>query len=87
MLKNQSLILDLVEWISKHPRSYDETMEAWRTSCPRLPIWEDACDQGLVVRDHQQGMGTIVRLTESGRQLLHQHRGLPVEKGTNQTNE
>ena len=24
------------------------TMEVWRTSCPRLSIWEDAVDDGLV---------------------------------------
>jgi hypothetical protein len=42
------LILDLVEWVVRAPRPYPEVMAAWRTSCPRLPVWEDAVDRGLV---------------------------------------
>ena len=38
----EALILDLVEWVAKTPRSQAEVMEAWRTSCPRLPVWEEA---------------------------------------------
>jgi hypothetical protein len=44
----ESLILDLVEWVMRSPRPYPEVMAAWRTSCPRLTVWEDAVDQGLV---------------------------------------
>jgi hypothetical protein len=40
--KNEPLVLDLVEWIAKEPRDYAEVMEVWRTSCPKLAIWEDA---------------------------------------------
>ena len=47
---HQPLILDLVEWVDKGPRPYAEVMEAWRTSCPRLPVWEDAVDHGYLVR-------------------------------------
>jgi hypothetical protein len=42
------LTRDLLAWIAASPRSYAETMEAWRTSCPRLSIWEDAVSDGLV---------------------------------------
>ena len=35
------LVLDLVEWVAKEPRTYAEVMDAWRTSCPRLTVWED----------------------------------------------
>ena len=35
-------IRDLVEWVAKEPRPYSEVMAAWRTSCPRLTVWEDA---------------------------------------------
>jgi hypothetical protein len=38
----ESLVLDLLEWLAQLDRSYDEVMDAWRTSCPRLPVWEDA---------------------------------------------
>src|SRR5215813_9143167 len=39
-----ALILDLLEWIGPEPRPYAEVLDAWRTSCPRLPVWEDAND-------------------------------------------
>jgi hypothetical protein len=65
----EPLILDLVEWIAAGPKPYAEVMEAWRTSCPRLTIWEDAVDRGLVVRG-----GTLVEITPAGRALLEQTR-------------
>src|SRR3954467_12392512 len=43
-----ALVLDLVEWIAREPRPYAEVIATWRTSCPRLTIWEDAGDGGLV---------------------------------------
>src|SRR5262245_44217265 len=43
-----ALTLELLNWIAERPRTYGETMAAWRTSCPRMPIWEDACNDGLV---------------------------------------
>lgn len=70
----ENLILDLLEWLEKDERSYQELMDAWRTSCPRLPVWEEANDRGLVVRDHSHGQN-IVRLTPAGLALLAQHRG------------
>lgn len=44
----RALTLQLLEWIQRSPRTYAETLEAWRTSCPRLSIWEDACIDGLI---------------------------------------
>ena len=44
------LVLDLLEWIAKEPRLYADVIETWRTSCPRLTIWEDAVDGGYVAR-------------------------------------
>jgi hypothetical protein len=43
-----ALILDLVQWVAEAPRPYGPAQEAWRTSCPRLTIWEDAVDGGLI---------------------------------------
>jgi len=40
----ESLILDLLEWIGPNARPYTEVLEAWRTSCPRLSVWEDVHD-------------------------------------------
>ena len=42
------LVRDLVEWVAKEPRTHAEVIDAWRTSCPRLTVWEDAVDRGLV---------------------------------------
>jgi len=69
----ENLVLDLLEWLGKQDRTYEETMEAWRTSCPKLPVWEDATDRGLVSMDLAQGQN-IVRITEAGFALLKQHR-------------
>jgi hypothetical protein len=66
----ESLILDLLEWVDVRERSYEEVMNAWRTSCPRLPVWEDANDRGLVQIDGD----SMVRLTHAGRALLRQPR-------------
>jgi len=67
----EPLILDLLEWLAKDERDYLETMEAWRTSCPRLPVWESANERGLVTRRFENGRA-IVQVTEEGRALLKQ---------------
>lgn len=69
----EPLVLDLVEWVAKEPRPYTEVMDAWRTSCPRLPVWEDAVDRGLIARRTITGRGTMVMVTASGETLLAQH--------------
>ena len=68
----RALTLQLLEWISDRPRSYAEVLEAWRTTCPRLSIWEDACSDGLI--DGAPGAGHIVALSPKGRALLAAHR-------------
>ena len=69
----ESLILDLLEWLAKRERSYEEVVDAWRTSCPRLPVWEDATDRGVVMRTEMNGR-SVVRITTSGLAFLQQHR-------------
>ncbi len=69
-------MLDLIEWVAARPRTYTEVMEAWRTSCPSFPVWEDAVDQGLVARGHQNGVA-IVTVTPLGRALLAAEGRLP----------
>ncbi|MGH2535300.1 MAG: hypothetical protein ACRDJW_23815 [Thermomicrobiales bacterium] len=68
---------DVLAWIARTPRSYAETMEAWRSSCPRLTIWEDALADGLfrVERaDNQRLSECMVVLTPRGRAVLdHLH--------------
>jgi hypothetical protein len=65
-------MLELLAWVAARPRTYGETMEAWRTSCPRMSTWEDATLGGLV--EVQSGDGGVnastVMLTAAGRGLL-----------------
>ena len=56
-----ALVLDLVEWIGREPRLYSEVIETWRTSCPRLTIWEDAVDRGYVTRQPAAGQAYASR--------------------------
>jgi hypothetical protein len=69
----ESLILDLLEFVARDERSYAEVMEAWRTSCPRLPVWEDANDRGLIAREIESGR-EIIRITLAGRALLEMRK-------------
>jgi hypothetical protein len=56
------LIRDLLEWIGPGTRPYAEVMDAWRTSCPRLTVWEDANDRGYITRN-----GALVSVSPAGR--------------------
>jgi hypothetical protein len=68
-----ALTLDFLRWVAEQPRSYDEAMEGWRTSCPRLSIWEDALADGLVSVTRVRSMsGGCVSLTPLGRETLDQ---------------
>ena len=67
-----ALTLQLLEWITDHPRSYAEVLDAWRTSCPRLTILEDASIGGLI--DCETANGRAVSLTPKGKALLEAHR-------------
>jgi D-3-phosphoglycerate dehydrogenase / 2-oxoglutarate reductase len=69
-----ALILDLLEWIGPQPRPYSEVMEAWRTSCPRLPVWEEAGMRGLIERQHTTGSEAMVSVTALGREFLGKRR-------------
>ena len=69
-----SLILDLLEWLGPEPRPYTDVLEAWRTSCPRLPVWEDANDRGFVARRRPPGQASLVSVTIAGAKHLRKHR-------------
>jgi hypothetical protein len=71
------LVLDLVEWVAKAPRPYAEVIDAWRTSCPRLTVWEEAVDRKLVMRTTLEGDGAKVAITASGLRLLREHGRAP----------
>ena len=69
----EALILDLLEWIGPNPRPYREVMEAWRTSCPRLPVWGDANERGFIAR-HLQGSEAMVSVSALGAKFLAERR-------------
>lgn len=64
------LIFDLVEWVARRPRPYAEAIDAWRTSCPRLTVWEDAFDRGFIERRE----GACICATAAGLRFVEAHR-------------
>jgi hypothetical protein len=65
----EALILDLLQCLTTGDRTYDQVLDAWRTSCPRLPVWEDANDRSLVRSEYRNGR-TFIRLSALGLALL-----------------
>ena len=75
-----ALVIDLLEWIGPHGRPYAEVIDAWRTSCPRLPVWEEANARGYLVHEHAAGTGALISVSPSGLELLSRQRsGLPSQ--------
>ena len=65
----EPLIADFVAWLAIEPRPYAEALEAWRTSCPRLTVWEEAHDRGLVARRTAERV-VMLEPTAAGRAFL-----------------
>jgi hypothetical protein len=66
-------IRELLVWIEREPRTYAAAMDAWRSSCPRFSVWEDALDADLVEVEACNGTGAgdaRVRLTALGHSVL-----------------
>ena len=61
-----ALVLDLLEWIGPEPRPYPEVIEAWRTSCPRLPVWEEANARGFIAHSRSDDAGAVVAVSPAG---------------------
>jgi hypothetical protein len=69
---HDALTLQMLDWIAHGMHSYTEVLDVWKSSCPRLTIWQDACIDGLI--ESAPGMSGVVSLTEKGRNLLSQNR-------------
>lgn len=67
------LILDLLEWLNAGEKTYEQVMDAWRTSCPRLTVWEDTVDAGYVWR-RPHGSTSMIAITSDGLEHLTRHR-------------
>lgn len=65
----EALMRDLLLSLDKGEQPYSDLMSAWRTSCPRLPVWEEVNDRGLVARTVRNGE-KMVMITEDGRAFL-----------------
>ena len=72
----EPLVLDLLEWIGREPRPYAEVIEAWRTSCPRLPVWEEANLRGFVERSQRADGEAQVQVSPAGSAFLQAHRAV-----------
>ena len=59
------LLRELLVWVGDRPRTYADTIEAWRSNCPRHPVLDDAFTGGLLRVD-----AGVVHLTDQGRALL-----------------
>jgi hypothetical protein len=68
-----ALIIDLLEWLAARDRTYEEVIDVWRTSCPKLPVWEDARDRGFVAQENFNGR-EIVKITAAGFAFLQQRK-------------
>ncbi len=66
----EPLILDFLEWLADEPRAYRDAMDAWRTSCPRLTVWEDVIEAGYVIRAPSPSHGESVHVTARGLAFL-----------------
>ena len=75
----EALILDLLEWLANGERTYEEVMEAWRTSCPRLPVWEEANERGFIEYHHSQGSEAVVSVSAVGAMVLAERRQIIYE--------
>src|ERR1041384_5438114 len=81
----EPLILDLLEWIGRRARPYAEVLEVWRTSCPRLPVWEEANNRGFLDHVHEQGQPALVAVSPLGFQWLAARRACGSAGALSQT--
>lgn len=65
------LTLEFLAWVARRRRSYAEAMEAWRSTCPRHTVWEDALADGLIQFEGGDALCEYeVTLTPQGRSVL-----------------
>ena len=75
-----ALVLDLLEWIGPRARPYAEVIDAWRTSCPRLTVWEDANARGYIAYERSDEEGSLVSVSPLGRAALFEQRRIGWSK-------
>lgn len=75
------IMIQFLQWISDRPRSREDVLEAWRSSCPRFPVWEDARADGLIRQRGGERGEHRVELTGRGRAALRQAGISPAAGG------
>lgn len=73
----EMLVLELLEWLDARERTYEEVMEAWQTSCPRLSVWEEVINRGFVAHELSNG-SEVIHLTWGGAAALRKHLFLEI---------
>ncbi len=64
------MMVQFLEWVAARPRRRDDVLDAWQSSCPRFPVWEDARADGLIRQYGSEAGEHRVELTERGRAML-----------------
>jgi hypothetical protein len=64
------IMIQFLQWVAARPRSREDVMEAWRSSCPRFPVWEDARAEGLIRQCGGERGEHRVELTKLGDAVL-----------------
>jgi hypothetical protein len=64
------IMIQFLQWVADRPRSREDVMDAWRSSCPRFPVWEDARADGLIRQCGGERGEHRVELTERGQAAL-----------------
>lgn len=67
------IMIQFLEWVAARPRSREDVLDAWRSSCPRMPVWEDARADGLVRQCGGERGEHRVELTDRAKALLKRH--------------
>jgi hypothetical protein len=63
-------MVEFLDWVANRSRTYAEAMDAWRTSCPRLSVWEDALIEGFIQLKGETSQEALVMLTSRGKAIL-----------------
>jgi hypothetical protein len=72
MAESASLLMrEFLTWIASRPRTYAEAIDAWRSSCPRLTVWEDALlDELIRIEGNGPLRQAAVTITQRGQAIL-----------------
>lgn len=72
----EPLIADFVVWLAAEERPYAEALEAWRTNCPRLTVWEEARERGLVATRRTASRELVLEPTALGLAFVATRNGM-----------